>query len=90
MKVMQSKENDKEMIITGRATWTLNEIEKVFRKVYTTKKARDIQLNSIVADAERTQDNSDTITLTNVVNGMYNSHANIAKFFDILRELDRL
>jgi hypothetical protein len=69
-----------------KATWTKEEIDKVVHKVYSTKHGREKHLDAILKMAEDTE----KITLTNVVRGMYNSRSSIDHFMSVLLELDNL
>jgi uncharacterized protein YoxC len=73
----------------ARATWTLDEVEKVIRKVYSTENTIHKQLNGIKAQAEKNQ-HDNAITLTDITRGMVNMNANLEKFISVILELDAI
>jgi hypothetical protein len=74
----------------GRATWTLDEVTKVINKVYSTKERRVKYLSSIAANVQRTESDSNVISLSNIVRGLHNANTSTDKFLSVLLELDEL
>lgn len=85
-----------------KGTWDLEEVRKAIILTYSTENARHKQYMGIVQQIRKREGNdlkkdfrtglydATGVTLTDIVNGMQSVNANIDKFLDVLRELDRI